>query len=1350
MLKRLQKNTKKKILILLLLQVLTPFSSLSNIVYSQNVAAPSPSPSTAPSLFPTTSIISPTSIIPASPFPSVFAPDSPPSDENRIFTSLPEITPFTTITPTTSPTLVPTITDSLLSMPSAKVRIPLKFQKLFKPYFHPTESITAVVLYAYDEEIETALSYSSGENLDLLIEKESNVDFTTIRIPPSLTFKPGKYTLTVKDKVGNRDSVSFNWGNIAVNLDKSVYLPQETAFMHITLTDNAGKILCNQAVSVEIKTPLNTASFTTKDSTIKTNPDCLKQGLDNNTSDYQLPYQIPNDLGVYQVTASATVAGQNLSSEISFKVESKRPYTLERKTVNRILPTRWQRMDISLMVDEDFKGTISDSIPDILDIATPDDPNTRRYDQVQSLPTWYNRGSILGVSIPPLSLPFATKQKQTLGFGDNIADPLLKRIYSQFGLAGHDGIDFNVPLGTPILAADSGMVVLAGDGDYGQTVVIQHDWGKSYYGHLSKIPVTLAQKVKKGDEIALSGNTGLSTGAHLHFGIKPAKNDRYNGYYGKINPLPYLDIPDNQVSPLTYTSFSIARVKTLQWDVNIKKGEKITLGYLYKTPNDMSTNYLLGPITLRSQASAIPDTVLYSDDLLWQVVTETYQVSGAQFPQSSDTSAFTMLKIDPLLLAVPDDYPPQKAALNQEIKGQYSSLTLSDSSSFKIVYATDSAAINSASFTLIDPPTSPKPQITANKISWPNIAPSTDLEQEIYDGYVNQKITIQNDTAVKTFKFQFALSDNLSIEDYSGHMLVKDKNTQEEFFLLRFPQGIDAQENRIDYKYHLEGDTLTLYPNRAWQYERAVYPITIYMPINVIAWTEGTVQVGENCPDPACGKDGDSIDFRPAGWYWGTEERRQHVQVKVPKLIETERQELTATTIELPEEESERIKMQKREELKDKIHEISGLVRYGIDYTKLATPDQLKKIRDKNKKEFSPVLDARKNKDFIKKKLNPLLSVIPDNSRFAYKPPSKISLLSQLLKSILKPVIAQSPDVKTIGSASRNYTTIALWETGEQGTLTTEEQGTLYKDSTFTISATQAINGSTTTSSYFMHLTVAASERHNGTRATGVIIDCNSADISGINMSDDYTVLDWIDITRCNQSARASIITSGAEAVIGLVIQNAIVRDFNPATAVTVSGFRFGTDATVSTITIRNSIFYANGSTGTRVCVGSEGTNLGDTVTVQNVTAHGCTSGLKDNGKSTMAITNTIAMANTTDFSLTAGPTPASTQDRTISSDATGDDKCTGTCYISKTTANQFVSTTSNSENFHLKSGSDAINTGTNLSANFTNDIDNQLRPSAVYNPWDIGADEFAPTNSQLLKHGLWWDSQGVRQAFTF
>lgn len=55
----------------------------------------------------------------------------------------------------------------------------------------------------------------------------------------------------------------------------------------------------------------------------------------------------------------------------------------------------------------------------------------------------------------------------------------MKQKYAEFGLDGHDGIDFDMPVGTPVLATDKGTVVLAQeDSDYGTTIVIEHEWGK--------------------------------------------------------------------------------------------------------------------------------------------------------------------------------------------------------------------------------------------------------------------------------------------------------------------------------------------------------------------------------------------------------------------------------------------------------------------------------------------------------------------------------------------------------------------------------------------------------------------------------------------------------------------------------------------------------------------------------------------------------------------------------------------------------------------------------------------------------------------------------------------------------
>lgn len=83
----------------------------------------------------------------------------------------------------------------------------------------------------------------------------------------------------------------------------------------------------------------------------------------------------------------------------------------------------------------------------------------------------------------------------------------------------HRGVDFAMPVGTPVLSVGDGEVVAASRGsDTGNFVEIRH--GRQYttrYMHLNRLLVKPGQKVKRGDRIALSGNTGRSTGPHLHY-----------------------------------------------------------------------------------------------------------------------------------------------------------------------------------------------------------------------------------------------------------------------------------------------------------------------------------------------------------------------------------------------------------------------------------------------------------------------------------------------------------------------------------------------------------------------------------------------------------------------------------------------------------------------------------------------------------------------------------------------------------------------------------------------------------------------------------------------------------------
>lgn len=100
--------------------------------------------------------------------------------------------------------------------------------------------------------------------------------------------------------------------------------------------------------------------------------------------------------------------------------------------------------------------------------------------------------------------------------------PVRGRVISGFG-SGKDGVDIAVPEGTPIKAAENGVVIYAGDGlkEFGNTVLVRHENGLvTVYGHASSIEVQRGQKVKRGQEIALSGMSGTTDSPKLHFEVR--------------------------------------------------------------------------------------------------------------------------------------------------------------------------------------------------------------------------------------------------------------------------------------------------------------------------------------------------------------------------------------------------------------------------------------------------------------------------------------------------------------------------------------------------------------------------------------------------------------------------------------------------------------------------------------------------------------------------------------------------------------------------------------------------------------------------------------------------------------
>lgn len=126
----------------------------------------------------------------------------------------------------------------------------------------------------------------------------------------------------------------------------------------------------------------------------------------------------------------------------------------------------------------------------------------------------------------PLAMPVTDNFRYTSGFG---------RRWGRL----HEGIDMAGPVGTPIHVTGDGVVTFAGrSGAYGNLIKIRHELGtETRYAHLSRIHVKVGDRVSQGDRIGDMGNTGRSTGPHLHYEV------RMNGR--AVDPMSFIKAADN-------------------------------------------------------------------------------------------------------------------------------------------------------------------------------------------------------------------------------------------------------------------------------------------------------------------------------------------------------------------------------------------------------------------------------------------------------------------------------------------------------------------------------------------------------------------------------------------------------------------------------------------------------------------------------------------------------------------------------------------------------------------------------------------------------------------------------------
>ena len=200
-------------------------------------------------------------------------------------------------------------------------------------------------------------------------------------------------------------------------------------------------------------------------------------------------------------------------------------------------------------------------------------------------------------------------------------------LYTAQGMKGHNGIDLLAYHGQPVYASHDGICYPEIDNGGGNGVVIRSlepyelpdgvCYIKTIYWHLIQddAVVQTGQKVKTGDLIGYADNTGISTGDHLHFGLKPIaqgeadftwyNTKQKNGYFGAIDPMPYFD-----VTPAKFIFTKI--LQKGMWNNDVKELQQ----FLNKEGNKLITDGIFGAKTayalqkFQSAHGLFPDAVM--------------------------------------------------------------------------------------------------------------------------------------------------------------------------------------------------------------------------------------------------------------------------------------------------------------------------------------------------------------------------------------------------------------------------------------------------------------------------------------------------------------------------------------------------------------------------------------------------------------------------------------------------------------------------------------------------------------------------------------------------------------------
>lgn len=338
---------------------------------------------------------------------------------------------------------------------------------------------------------------------------------------------------------------------------------------------------------------------------------------------------------------------------------------------------------------------------------------------------------------------------------------------------------------------------------------------------------------------------------------------------------------------------------------------------------------------------------------------------------------------------------------------------------------------------------------------------------------------------------------------------------------------------------------------------------------------------------------------------------------------------------------------------------------------------------------------------------------------------------SVIANKIVRPAFA-AENVSTINKSGEDYNTLTLWEDDVDGdlvTATTQETAECYDDDG-TLTDAVTIDGSTTNATYYLKITVPEGDRHDGTAGSGFVMQGTGNSAGGlIYVLDNYTVVEWVELTNMSLSATNKTPFINVAYSQGVIVRNCLIHDpaNKTSTNIVARGINGYLDALWKSNKFYNNIIYnlaytqlASGYNAYGIiCSGGSSLYNNTIYNITNDSGDGLAQGIKVDsvgGLSASSVKNNIIVTISDECIVDVGSNTFATN---LTSDATGN-------ITNKSASDQFVSITGGSEDLHLKSGADAIDAGTDLGTGSGVEIDIDGRDrDAEGDTWDIGADEY-------------------------